>query len=205
MRGIIMNKEKLAKLQANPIMRGRVEDVIGLLNSIPGENVSRPGLKETPWRVAKMYDELFWGYEVDGDTVLGEAVFEDIPTDDIVIVQDINVQSMCEHHMMPFFGKCHIAYIPSKKVVGLSKLARIVDVYARRLQVQERLGRDILDCINRVMEPTACAVIIEAEHTCMTMRGIQKPGTITKTSTLSGAFKNSSEARFELLQLLNKN
>lgn len=198
-----MNKEKLNKLMSQEVMQTRASAVDSLLRSIPGEEVTRDGLIETPWRVAKMYDELFWGYGVDPIALLEEAVFEDIPKDDIVLVSNIPVYSMCEHHMMPFFGKAHVAYIPNKKVVGLSKIARVVEVYARRLQVQERLGKQVLNALNAVLDPIACAVIIEAEHTCMTMRGVQAPGTLTKTSTLSGAFKNSSEARGELFNLLN--
>lgn len=198
-----MKAETKKALQENPITAVRADHVRALLQGISGEDAARPGLLDTPYRVSKMYDELFWGYSVDAKKILKEALFEDIPTGDIVLVKDITVQSMCEHHMMPFFGKCHIAYIPNKKVVGLSKLARIVDVYARRLQVQERLGKQIRECIESVMDPVACAVIIEAEHTCMTMRGVQKPGTLTKTATLGGAFKNSLEARNELYQLLD--
>lgn len=197
-----MNKEKLEKLKEDDVMQVRAVNVKELIDSIQGEHFSRPGLEETPWRVAKMYNELFWGYQVDAVDVLREAVFEDIPTDDIVLVSNIPVYSMCEHHVMPFFGKAHVAYIPNKKVVGLSKIARVVEIYSRRLQVQERLGRDILFAMELALDPTACAVIIEAEHTCMTMRGVQAPGTLTKTSALSGAFKNSAAAREELFQLL---
>lgn len=199
-----MNKEKKEKLLMNNVILARKEAVETLLACISSEDPDRPGLKETPLRVAAMHNEIFAGYLLDAHQILEDAMFTDIPTDDIVLVQDIQLYSMCEHHMMPFYGKCHIAYIPNKKVVGLSKLARIVDVYAKRLQVQERLGRNILDTIVEVMEPVGVAVIIEAEHTCMTMRGIQKPGTITKTAALWGAFKNSSEARNELYQLLDK-
>lgn len=198
-----MNKEKLAKLQEDEKMVGRAQAVHNLIASIPGENSYRAGLVQTPWRVAKMYDEIFWGYEADARAVLEDAMFDDIPSDDLVLVKDIQFYSMCEHHMMPFFGKVHIAYIPKEgKVVGISKLARIVEIFARRLQVQERLGHQIADTIQEVMDPLGVAVIISGEHTCMTMRGIQKPGTQTVTSCLKGVFKLDGKAREELYSAL---
>lgn len=198
-----MNKDKLAKLQKDEVIVGRADAVHDLISSIPGEDPSRSGLVQTPWRVAKMYDEIFWGYKVDAGAILEDAMFDDIPSDDLVIVKDIQFYSMCEHHMMPFFGKVHIAYIPKAgKVVGISKLARIVDVFASRLQVQERLGHQIADVIQEVMDPLGIAVIISGEHTCMTMRGIQKPGTQTITSCLKGVFKLDGKAREELYNAL---
>ena len=198
-----MNKEKLAKLQEDEKMVGRSHAVHNLIASIPGENSYRAGLVQTPWRVAKMYDEIFWGYEADAKAVLEDAMFDDIPSDDLVLVKDIQFYSMCEHHMMPFFGKVHIAYIPKEgKVVGISKLARVVEIFARRLQVQERLGHQIAETIQEVMDPLGVAVIISGEHTCMTMRGIQKPGTQTVTSCLKGVFKLDGKAREELYSAL---
>lgn len=198
-----MNKKKLEQLQMNETMVDRSDCVRSLIGSIEGENANRDGLLETPWRVAKMYDEIFWGYQADAKEILEDAMFDDIPSDDLVIVKDIQFYSMCEHHMMPFFGKVHIAYIPKAgKVVGISKLARIVDVFSRRLQVQERLGHQIADVIQEVMDPLGVAVIISGEHTCMTMRGIQKPGTQTITSCLKGAFKLDGKAREELYNAL---
>lgn len=198
-----MNKDKLIMLQSDDTMVARAEAVDTLIRTIPGESADRPGLVQTPWRVAKMYDEIFWGYKADAEEVLRDAMFDDIPSDDLVLVKDIQFYSMCEHHMMPFFGKVHIAYIPKEgNVVGISKLARIVEIYARRLQVQERLGHQIADVIQKVMDPLGVAVIISGEHTCMTMRGIQKPGTQTVTSCLKGVFKLDGKAREELYNAL---
>lgn len=195
----------MEKLQNTPVMQDRAKAVHTLLQTIPKEDAVRAGLIETPWRVAKMYDELFSGYRQDAHAILADAVFDDIPSDDIVLLQDIQFYSTCEHHMMPFFGKVHIAYIPQQgRVVGISKLARIVEVYARRLQVQERLGKQISECIQKALGASGVMVIIEAEHTCMTARGIQKPGTLTKTSTVSGLFALNPGAKNEVYQLLNK-
>lgn len=199
-----MNKDKMSKLVANEGICERAELVGSLLGTIEGEQTDRDGLIETPWRVAAMYEELFSGYQQDGKQVLRDAMFDDIHSDDLVILRGIPFYSMCEHHMMPFFGTVSIAYVPQDgKVVGLSKLARLVEVYARRLQVQERLGKQILADIKEVMNPFGIAVIIEAEHTCMTARGVQKPGTTTITSALDGVFKLDDKARNELLTLLN--
>ena len=198
-----MNKEKLAKLKEDTTMCSRAKSVESLIGTISGENPERAGIAQTPWRVAKMYDEIFWGYNADAKEVLEDAMFDDIPSDDLVIVKDIQFYSMCEHHMMPFFGKVHIAFIPKAgKVVGISKLARIVDIFARRLQVQERLGHQIAEVIEEVMDPLGVAVIISGEHTCMTMRGIQKPGTQTVTSCLKGVFKLDGKAREDLYDAL---
>lgn len=198
-----MNQDKLSLLQQNKVMQDRAEKIHQLLTTIPGEDADREGLKETPWRVAKMYDELFWGYTVDAEQILRDAMFSDVHSEDLVIVKDIPFYSMCEHHMMPFFGTVSIAYVPQDGViVGLSKLARLVDVFARRLQVQERMCQEILRTIKKVMNPFGIAVIIKAEHTCMTARGVLKPGTQTVTSALDGLFKLDDKARSELMNLL---
>lgn len=198
-----MNKEKKARLEQNPTICRRADMVTELLNSIPGENSDRSGLKETPLRVAAMYEELFAGYGQDAEQILNDAIFDDVNSKDLVLVKDIEFTSMCEHHMMPFFGTVAIAYVPQDgRVVGLSKLARIVEVYARRLQVQERLGTQIADVIEKVMNPRGVAVIIKAEHTCMTARGIKKPGSQTVTSCLRGSFFLDGKAREELYSVM---
>lgn len=197
-----MNKNLLRELSEQPEMQKRASLVSLLLESI-NEDLEREGLIETPWRVAKMYDEIFWGYNVDAVEVLKEAIFYDENVTDLVLVKDIPVHSMCEHHIMPFFGKAHVAYIPQDgRVVGISKIARIVEIFSRRLQIQERLGKQIADTIEKVLNPRGIAVIISAEHTCMTMRGIQKPGTQTVTSCLRGSFFMDEKARNELFKLI---
>lgn len=198
-----MNAKKLEELKKDPTRVDQADHVRELLGTIPKEDVNRPGLKETPYRVAKMYGEIFSGYLQDAEEILTDATFTDIPSDDIVLVSDIQFYSMCEHHIMPFFGKVHIAYIPSEgNVVGISKLARIVEVYARRLQVQERLGQQLANVIQKVLKPQAVAVLISAEHTCMTARGIQKPGTLTSTACLRGLFRENGSTKKELYDLM---
>ena len=200
-----MTDERAAKLMLDETLGKRAVLVGDLMDTIKGEK-PRPGTEHTPIRVAKMYDELFAGYGKDAEKILRDALFEGVDCHDMVLVSNIQFYSMCEHHIMPFFGKVHIAYIPQDgRIVGLSKLARIVDVYARRLQVQERLGKQLVEVINKVMLPAGVAVIIEAEHTCMTARGVQKPGTLTKTAHLDGIFKLDDKARLELYQLLELN
>jgi GTP cyclohydrolase I len=198
-----MNKKKKERLLANSLITERAGHVQSLINSIFGERVCREGLQDTPLRVAAMYEELFAGYNQDGKQILEDAMFNDTDSHDLVIVKDIQFYSTCEHHMMPFFGTATVAYIPQDgKIVGLSKIARLVDVYARRLQVQERMGKQILEDIKAVMNPFGVAVILKAEHTCMTARGVQKPGTQTVTSAMDGVFKLDDKARNELLQLI---
>lgn len=198
-----MNPNKLARLKEDNIMCERANSIACMLNSIEGENADREGLKETPWRVAKMYDELFWGYTADPKQTLEDAMFKDGASKDLVLVKDINFTSMCEHHVMPFFGTVAVAYVPQDgRIVGLSKIARIVEIFSKRLQVQERLGQQIADVIEEVMNPRGIAVIIKAEHTCMTARGVQKPGAQTITSCLRGSFFLDEKAREELVELL---
>lgn len=166
-----------------------------------GEDVDRDGLLKTPERASKAIQFLTSGYEMDADQILKSALFEE-DYSEMVIIKDIEVYSLCEHHMLPFFGKAHVAYIPNGKIVGLSKIPRIVDVFARRLQVQERLTDQILNCINSVLEPQGVAVVIEASHMCMMMRGVQKQNSVTTTSGFRGAFKNI-ETRTEFLKLIS--
>lgn len=168
-----------------------------------GENVEREGLLKTPERASKAIQFLTSGYNMDAEQVLRSALFEE-DYSEMVIVKDIELYSLCEHHILPFFGKAHIAYIPNGKIVGLSKLPRVVDIFARRLQVQERLTDQILNCINTVLEPQGVAVVIEASHMCMMMRGVQKQNSVTTTSGFRGAFKNI-ETRTEFLKLISSN
>ncbi len=175
-----------------------------LLLDSKGEDSTREGLKETPNRVASMYDELFAGYQLDPNDILG-TVFSADSHQEMVIVRDIPFYSHCEHHMVPFFGKVHIAYIPQGNVVGISKLARLVDCFGRRLQIQERLTSQIANAIDIAIQPKGIGVIIEAEHLCMTMRGVQKSGTSTVTSAMRGVMlDNNNSSRQELLTLLNR-
>jgi GTP cyclohydrolase I len=165
-----------------------------------GEDPSRNGILKTPERAAKAMQFLTQGYEMDPQKILLGAMFEE-DYDDMVLIKDIELYSLCEHHMLPFFGKVHVAYIPNGKIVGLSKIPRIVDVFARRLQVQERLTHDILECINTTLQPKGVAVVIEAQHMCMMMRGVQKQNSATTTSGFRGEFKNQ-ETRNEFLKLI---
>lgn len=168
-----------------------------------GEDPQRAGLVDTPKRAAKAMEFLTQGYSMDIDEVINNAMFPS-DTDEMVIVKNIELYSMCEHHMLPFIGKCHVAYIPNGKVIGLSKIARVVDVYARRLQIQENLTNEIANCIVTKTNAAGAAVIIEAQHMCMMMRGAQKQNSIMTTSCMLGAFRNSQSTRAEFLSLLNK-
>ena len=172
-------------------------DILGKL----GEDPEREGLLKTPERVAKSLQFLTGGYELDAAKILRGAMFEE-DYRNMVIVKDIELYSMCEHHMLPFFGKAHIAYIPNGHIVGLSKIPRVVDVFARRLQVQERLTSQIMDCIQDTLNPLGVAVVIEASHMCMMMRGVQKQNSVTTTSAFTGAFKKQ-ETRNEFLKLIS--
>jgi GTP cyclohydrolase I len=166
-----------------------------------GEDTQREGIVKTPERAAKAMQFLTSGYYMDASEILRGAMFKE-DYDDMVIVKDIELYSLCEHHMLPFFGKAHIAYIPNGHIVGLSKLPRIVDVFARRLQVQERLTHDILECINDTLKPQGVAVVIEASHMCMMMRGVQKQNSTTTTSGFRGQFEKI-ETRNEFLKLIS--
>lgn len=168
-----------------------------------GEDTEREGIVKTPERAAKAMQFLTSGYDMDPTKILKGAMFKE-DYDDMVIVKDIELYSLCEHHMLPFFGKAHIAYIPNGHIVGLSKLPRIVDVFSRRLQVQERLTHDILECINDTLQPKGVAVVIEASHMCMMMRGVQKQNSTTTTSGFRGQFE-TIETRTEFLKLISSN
>ena len=166
-----------------------------------GEDTTREGLIDTPSRAAKAFEFLTKGYNEDVDTVVNNAVFE-TDNDEMIIVKDIELYSLCEHHMLPFFGKCHVGYIPKGKIIGLSKIARIVDVYARRLQVQENLTKQIADDILKYTGGLGVAVVVEAKHLCMMMRGVEKQNSVMTTSCMLGAFRNEASTRSEFLSLI---
>jgi GTP cyclohydrolase I len=165
-----------------------------------GEDADRDGLVKTPSRVAKAMAFLTRGYGLDARAVIGDALFE-VDSEQMVMVREIELYSLCEHHLLPFFGKAHIAYIPNGRVVGLSKLARVVDVYARRLQVQERLTEEIAGALDDVLRPQGVGVVVEAAHMCMMMRGVEKQNSMTVTSALRGVFRDDSATRSEFLRL----
>lgn len=165
-----------------------------------GEDPQREGLQKTPERVAKAMQYMMQGYQLDAHAILNSAKFHE-PVSEMIVVKDIELYSMCEHHMLPFFGKAHIAYIPNGWITGLSKMARIVDVYARRLQVQERLTVEIMNAIKETLNPMGVAVVIEAQHLCMMMRGVQKQNSVTTTSAFDGEFQKNS-TRSEFLKLI---
>ncbi|MDA1029586.1 MAG: GTP cyclohydrolase I FolE [Bacteroidetes bacterium] len=167
-----------------------------------GEDPSREGLLKTPERVAKSMLFLTQGYGQDASEILRSAVFEET-YDEMILVKDIELYSMCEHHMVPFFGKAHVAYIPNGRIVGLSKIPRVVDVFSRRLQVQERLTLQIRDAIIDALEPLGVAVVIEATHLCMVMRGVQKQSSVTTTSSMSGVFMDNAHTRAEFMRLIS--
>ncbi|AZN39480.1 GTP cyclohydrolase I FolE [Paenibacillus albus] len=182
--------------------REKIEHHIREILSLIGEDVDREGLLETPARVTRMYEEIFAGYEVDPRDVLG--VTFDEQHEELVIVRDIVYYSQCEHHMAPFFGKAHIGYIPSGKIAGLSKLARLVEAITRRLQVQERITSQIANIMDEVLQPHGVMVVVEGEHLCMCARGVKKPGSKTVTSAVRGEFRTSSALRSEFLSLLKQ-
>ncbi|HOW36204.1 MAG TPA: GTP cyclohydrolase I FolE [Candidatus Omnitrophota bacterium] len=166
-----------------------------------GEDTERPGLKETPERAAKAFEYLTEGYRINIEEVVNGAVFPS-ESDDMIIVKDIELYSLCEHHLLPFFGKCHVGYLPKGKIIGLSKIARIVDVFARRLQVQENLTRQIAQTIMKHTDAVGVAVVIEAQHLCMMMRGVEKQNSAMKTSCMLGAFRKEAFTRAEFLSLI---
>jgi len=179
-----------------------IEQIRTILTEI-GEDPSREGLLNTPRRVDQAFRFLTSGYRMNADEVLNKALF-DVAYDEMVIVRDIELFSLCEHHLLPFFGKCHVAYIPKGRIIGLSKIPRLVDMYARRLQVQERLTTQIAETINEKIKPRGVAVVIEAQHFCMIMRGVEKQNSVAITSSMLGAFKDDQNTRNEFLNLFQK-
>ena len=178
-----------------------MQELIRKLLAEMGEDPGREGLVKTPERVEKAYKFLTSGYAADIDRVLNNALFT-VDYSEMVIVKDVDFYSLCEHHLLPFFGKCHVAYIPSTKVIGLSKIPRLVDVFARRLQVQERLTNQIADTIREKIAPLGVAVVMEATHLCMSMRGVEKQNSFAVTSAMLGAFRNNARTRMEFLELI---
>ncbi len=177
------------------------QEIRRILESV-GEDPGREGLLRTPERVERAWRYLLKGYEEDPREVIGRGVFEAV-CDEMVLVKDIELYSMCEHHMLPFFGKAHVAYVPDRKIVGLSKIPRVVDIYARRLQVQERMTVQIAEALEEVLQPKGVGVIIEASHLCMMMRGVQKQNSVTITSCVRGRFRSDERTRAEFMRLLH--
>ena len=190
-------REDLFDPQVTAEIASHIESILSLL----GEDPRREGLLKTPERVAKSLQYLTKGYGEDGPTIIKQAVFDE-KYRQMVLVKDIDLYSTCEHHMLPFIGKCHVAYSPDGKITGLSKIARVVETYARRLQVQERLTVQIRDCIQEALHPLGVAVVIEAKHTCMQLRGVEKDNAVTTTSAFSGSFLSSARTRNEFLNLI---
>ncbi|MBG0783591.1 MAG: GTP cyclohydrolase I FolE [Anaerolineaceae bacterium] len=182
---------------------GTIEESISNILKAVGEDVDREGLLKTPHRVAKSYEELLAGYRMDPKALINEAVF-DVAYDEMVIVRDIEFYSMCEHHMLPFIGRIHVAYIPTDKVIGLSKIPRIVDLFSRRLQVQERMTRQIAEYIQLVLKPQGVAVVAEGLHMCMMLRGVKKHDARMTTSTMLGVFREDMSTRMEFLDNISR-
>lgn len=181
-----------------------VEDSVKTILRFLGEDPSREGLVDTPKRVRKSWEKLYGGYKLKAEDVLGTSFSEYGSYDEMILLKDIDFFSTCEHHLLPFTGKVHIAYIPKQKVVGISKLARLVEMHARRLQIQERMTADIAKDIERILEPLGVAVLVEGQHYCIKARGIEKINSVMTTSSLSGVFKSNSMARSEFLTLVNR-
>ena len=182
--------------------REEAKEAVRTMLAWAGENPNREGLIETPERVVSAYEEFFAGYDMNPDEILDKTFEEVAGYDEMVIVKDVRLESHCEHHMVPFIGIAHVAYIPHKRVVGISKLARIVDVYAKRLQTQETMTAQIADTIQRVLEPRGVAVVIDAEHQCMSTRGVHKSETSTVTSRMLGIFRTDERTRSEFMNLI---
>jgi GTP cyclohydrolase I len=184
-------------IEPNPTIEQHYREILTLI----GEDPTREGLEKTPHRVGKALQYITHGYSLDPKAIIQSAIFNENHSE-MIIVKDIELYSMCEHHMLPFFGKAHVAYIPNGKITGLSKIARVVDAYARRLQVQERLTTQIRDCIQEALDPIGVAVVIEAKHMCMMMRGVQKQNSTTTTSSFTGEFEKQA-TRSEFVKLIS--
>jgi len=198
-----MRKSAVVKVMTPQRERGSIAEAMESVLKNLGEDPSREGLLRTPERSEKALRFLLSGYTQNLKEIVNGALFQ-VKTDEMVIVKDIEFYSLCEHHMLPFFGKMHVAYLPNNRVVGLSKIPRIVDVFARRLQVQERLTQEVAEAIEEICEPRGVAVICEARHFCMMMRGVEKQNSSTTTSAMRGAFKRNRETRQEFLSLVQK-
>jgi GTP cyclohydrolase I len=184
----------LSSTEPQAVMEGAVRQILEAI----GEDPERQGLQRTPLRVAKAYAELTSGYHVDQEALINDAVF-DVDYDEMVLVKDIDFYSMCEHHMLPFYGRAHVAYIPNGKVIGLSKIPRVVEMFARRLQVQERMTQEIAEFLQATLQPQGVAVVIEGQHMCAAMRGVKKANTRMTTSAMLGSFKHNPQTRGEFL------
>lgn len=195
--------ERLAGLFSKPIDQEKITDSVREILESIGEDPKREGLLKTPERVAKAYGELLSGYRTDPIDLLNEAIF-DVSYDEMVIVRDIEFYSLCEHHMLPFLGRAHVAYLPKGKVIGLSKIPRIVDMFARRLQVQERMTRQIADLVDELLHPKGVAVVVEGLHLCSVMRGVRKHDARMTTSSMSGAFRTNLPTRQEFLDNISR-
>ena len=197
---LVDESNRVESLPAVNVDRGRIEAAVREILAAIGEDPDREGLRETPARVARMYEELFSGLHEDPRVHLKKFFTEKY--DEVVLVRDISFNSVCEHHMLPFMGKAHIGYLPDGRVVGLSKLARVVEVVARRPQVQERMTETIADLLEEELHARGVAVVIEAVHTCMTLRGVRKPGALCVTSAMKGIFRSNPSSRAEIMTLI---
>jgi GTP cyclohydrolase I len=199
MEGLMHNIEAAAELLSGVgVARPEIEQAVRMLLDAFGEDIDREGLERTPERVARMYDELLAGYRVDPYKLINDALF-DVDYDEMVIVRDIEFYSLCEHHMLPFIGRAHVAYLPNGKVIGLSKIPRVVDLFARRLQVQERMTRQIHDFLQAALHPHGVAVVLEGVHLCAKMRGVKKANARMVTSFMCGSFKENQSTRNEFM------
>jgi GTP cyclohydrolase IA len=186
-----------------PSDQQQLEETVRRQIELIGEDPKREGLRRTPLRVAEAYKFLTQGYSLDPKRVLNDALFEST-SDEMVIVKDIDFYSLCEHHMLPFFGKCHVAYLPTKKIVGLSKIPRLVDIFARRLQVQERMTQEIAFTLMDLIKAEGVGVVVEAQHLCMMMRGVEKQNSFAITSAMLGSFRDDARTRSEFLELIRQ-
>ena len=191
------------RLAAGKVNAEEIQKAVSSILQAVGENPEREGLKRTPERVARMYAELLSGYKADPIAVVNDAIF-DVKYDEMVIVRDVEFYSLCEHHILPFMGRVHVAYIPDGKVIGVSKIPRIVEIFARRLQVQERMTREIADLIRDLLHPQGVGVVVEALHLCMMMRGVQKHNARMTTSAMHGAFRSNLATRQEFLENIGR-
>jgi len=197
----MIDKKLVLATESNPVQDEIASHYLEIIRLL-GENTQREGLLKTPNRVAKAMQFMTYGYQVDPSEILKSAMFQE-EYQQMVIVRDIDFYSMCEHHMLPFWGKAHVAYIPNKYITGLSKIARVVDVFARRLQIQERMTTDIKNCIQETLNPLGVMVVIEAQHLCMQMRGVEKQNSVTMTSDFTGVFQQA-KTREEFINLIRK-
>ena len=194
---------QLLALDSDMARKEAIEEAVREILSNVGEDPDRQGLLQTPNRIARMYDEILAGYHVDPVALVNDALF-DVEYDEMIVVKDIEFFSMCEHHMLPFFGRAHVAYIPDKKVIGLSKIPRIVEMFARRLQVQERMTQQIAELIDEVLSPLGVGVVVEGSHMCSMMRGVKKENARMVTSAMVGNFKENSKTRNEFMEHLRR-